>query len=83
TIEVTYQVKVNSVPTPNIVYNQSDLVYSYQPDPNNSELKGSILFQSKINSLPPSTNIDNSSCVSFGYRYNQYGYIREKTIFSN
>ncbi|MDB3084653.1 hypothetical protein C4097_08830 [Clostridioides difficile] len=42
-----------------------------------------ILFQSKINSLPPSTNIDNSSCVSFGYRYNQYGYIREKTIFSN
>ncbi|MDO7203734.1 DUF11 domain-containing protein [Paraclostridium bifermentans] len=42
TIEVLYQVKVNSVPNPNIVYNQSDLVYSYQPDPNGNILTNTI-----------------------------------------
>ena len=42
-----------------------------------------IVFQAKVNSLPPSTKVANASCISFGYIYNQYGYLREKTIFSN
>ncbi|MHC1747974.1 MAG: hypothetical protein AB9856_06220 [Cellulosilyticaceae bacterium] len=32
-IEVTYQTKVITVPSPNLVYNQSQLIYSYLPDP--------------------------------------------------
>ncbi|MCR8746291.1 DUF7507 domain-containing protein [Romboutsia lituseburensis] len=42
-----------------------------------------IVFESKVNSLSPSTKVNNLSCVSFGYIYNQYGYLREQTIFSN
>lgn len=42
-----------------------------------------IVFQAKVNSLPPSTKVSNISCITFGYIYNQYGYLREKTIFSN
>ncbi|MBU3191605.1 DUF11 domain-containing protein [Clostridium bowmanii] len=34
TIVVTYQALVNSVPIPNVVLNNSELVYSYKPDPN-------------------------------------------------
>lgn len=42
-----------------------------------------IAFKSKVKSLPPSTKISNISCISFGYVFNQYGYLRKKTIFSN
>lgn len=42
-----------------------------------------IIFQCKVNSLPASTKVYNNSCISFGYIFNQYGYLREKTIFSN
>jgi uncharacterized repeat protein (TIGR01451 family) len=42
-----------------------------------------IIFQAKLNSLPASTKVTNVSCISFGYVFNQYGYLREKTIFSN
>ncbi|MEG0295193.1 MAG: hypothetical protein RR620_00660 [Clostridium sp.] len=42
-----------------------------------------IVFQSKVNSLPPSTTVKNVSFVSFGYIYNQYGYLKVKTITSN
>lgn len=42
TVEVTFQAKVNSVPSPNIIYNQSDLVYSYQPDPTGNILTNTI-----------------------------------------
>ncbi|MCU9814245.1 hypothetical protein [Paraclostridium sp. AKS73] len=42
TVEVTFQAKVNSVPSPNIIYNQSDLVYSYQPDPDGNILTNTI-----------------------------------------
>ncbi|GFZ30003.1 hypothetical protein CSC2_05290 [Clostridium zeae] len=42
-----------------------------------------IVFQAKVNSLPASTKVTNVSCISFGYIYNQFGYLREKTIFSN
>ncbi|MEG2983643.1 MAG: hypothetical protein RR835_03005 [Peptostreptococcaceae bacterium] len=42
-----------------------------------------ILFQVKVNSLPASTKVTNISCITFGYIFNQYGYLREKTIFSN
>ncbi len=42
-----------------------------------------IVFDVKVNSLPPSTKVTNSSLISFGYIFNQYGYLREKTIVSN
>lgn len=42
-----------------------------------------IIFQSKLNSLPASTKVNNMSCISFGYIFNQYGYLYKKTIFSN
>ncbi|MGL6105485.1 DUF7507 domain-containing protein, partial [Romboutsia sp.] len=35
-IEVSFQVKVNTVPTPNIMYNQGNLTYGYKPDPDGS-----------------------------------------------
>ena len=34
TVVVTFQARVNSVPTPNVVFNYSGLIYSYKPDPN-------------------------------------------------
>ncbi|GKU25135.1 DUF7507 domain-containing protein [Clostridium folliculivorans] len=42
-----------------------------------------IAFQAKVNSLPPSTKISNISLITFGYVFNQYDYLREKTLFSN
>lgn len=42
-----------------------------------------IVFQAKVNSLPASTKITNVSFISYGYVYNQYGYLREKTAISN
>lgn len=42
TIEVTFQAKVNSVPNPNIITNQSSLLYSYKPDPTGSTLTNTI-----------------------------------------
>ena len=42
-----------------------------------------ITFQAKVNALPSSTKVTNISCITFAYMYNQYGYLREKTIFSN
>lgn len=42
-----------------------------------------IVFQSIVNSLPASTKVSNVSTITFGYVFNQYGYLREKTIFSN
>ncbi|URZ17985.1 DUF7507 domain-containing protein [Clostridium felsineum] len=42
TINVTFQTKVDSVPNPNIIYNSSNLVYSYKPDPNGNPLTNTI-----------------------------------------
>jgi uncharacterized repeat protein (TIGR01451 family) len=42
TINVSFQVRVNSVPTPNIIYNSSNLVYSYKPDPTGNAITSSI-----------------------------------------
>ena len=42
-VEVGFQVTVNQVPNPNIVYNQSSLVYSYKPDPTGNTLTNSII----------------------------------------
>lgn len=42
TIEVSFQAKVNSVPIPNIIYNKSDLVYSYQPNPDGNVLTDTV-----------------------------------------
>lgn len=42
-----------------------------------------IIFQCSVNSLPVSTKVNNISCITFGYIFNQYGYLRERTIFSN
>lgn len=42
-----------------------------------------IVFQVKVNSLPASTKVNNVSCVTFGYIFNQYGYQYKNTIFSN
>ncbi len=41
-VEVKYKVKVLTRPNPNIVYNQSDLVYNYLPDPNGSQISNTI-----------------------------------------
>lgn len=42
TIEVTFQAKVNSLPTPNIIYNSGNIVYNYQPDPNGGVLTNTV-----------------------------------------
>ena len=42
-----------------------------------------IVFQSKVNSLPASTKVSDLSCITYGYIFNQYGYMRERTLFSN
>lgn len=42
-----------------------------------------IIFGSKVNSLPASTKVSNVSCITFGYIFNQYGYERKRTVFSN
>lgn len=42
-----------------------------------------IVFQSQVNSLPASTKVENVSFISYGYIFNQYGYMREKTAASN
>lgn len=42
-----------------------------------------IVFQFKVNSLPASTKVNNISCITFSYIFNQYGYYRKKTTFSN
>ncbi|WP_252234457.1 hypothetical protein [Clostridium sp. ZS1] len=42
-----------------------------------------IVFQCKVNSLPASTKVSNVSFVTFGYIFNQYGYLRKKTKVSN
>ena len=41
-VTVTFQARVNSVPTPNIIYNSSELIYSYKPDPNGSPITNTI-----------------------------------------
>ncbi|HBJ1648147.1 TPA: DUF11 domain-containing protein [Clostridium botulinum] len=41
-VEVTYEVNVLTLPNPNIVYNASNLVYSYLPDPNGQALTGTL-----------------------------------------
>lgn len=42
-----------------------------------------ITFQTKLDRLPPSGKVSNRSAITFGYVFNQYGYLREKTIPSN
>lgn len=42
-VNVTFQVKVNSVPNPNIIYNNSELIYSYKPDPNEAPITDTII----------------------------------------
>lgn len=42
TVEITFQAKVNNLPSPNIIYNNSSLVYSYKPDPNGNVLSNTI-----------------------------------------
>ncbi|SHJ40708.1 conserved repeat domain-containing protein [Clostridium cavendishii DSM 21758] len=42
-----------------------------------------IKFSVTVNSLPPSTKIENSSLVTFNYMFNQYPALIEKTIMSN
>lgn len=42
-----------------------------------------IVFQAKVNSIPSSTKINNIAFATFGYYFNQLGYLRKKTIASN
>lgn len=42
-----------------------------------------IVFQAKVNTIPPSTKVNNISFVTFGYMYNQFEYLRKKTVASN
>lgn len=54
TINVTFQVKVNGIPTQNIINNNSALTYSYKPDPNGSSLTNTITsntVQTTINKI--------------------------------
>ncbi|NMM62655.1 DUF11 domain-containing protein [Clostridium sp. P21] len=41
-IEVTFQAKVKTLPSPNIICNNSSLVYSYKPDPNGINLTNTV-----------------------------------------
>lgn len=91
TTNVLFQDKVNqyssfvagSVTINGTVYEDYDPTVGIPLSDMNVGVTNEITFQSKINSIPPSTKINNVSCVSFGYIYNQYGYLREQTIFSN
>lgn len=52
TVEVTFQAKVNSVPNPNIIYNQATINCNYKPDPNGNTLIESVdtnIVQTSIN----------------------------------
>ncbi|MGG7178367.1 hypothetical protein ACQPU1_12270 [Clostridium paraputrificum] len=42
-----------------------------------------IVFQVKVNSLPISNKISNLCFVTFGYLFDQYGYLRKNTVVSN
>lgn len=42
-----------------------------------------IVFQAKINSIPASKKVTNICFATFGYNYNQFQYLRKKTIASN
>lgn len=42
-----------------------------------------VKFSVTVNSLPPSTKIENSSLVTFSYNFNQYPALIEKTVMSN
>ncbi|SFA96785.1 DUF7507 domain-containing protein [Clostridium frigidicarnis] len=42
TINVTFAAKVVSVPNPNIVYNTSELIYDYLPDPNKTHITNTV-----------------------------------------
>ncbi|RDY28493.1 DUF11 domain-containing protein [Romboutsia weinsteinii] len=75
---VNGSVVIDGVSYPNYDPTQGISLPNLEPN-NNTE----IILQSKVNSLPPSTKVTNDSCISFGYIFDQYGYIREKTIFSN
>ena len=41
-VEVTFQAKVNALPIPNIIYNNSSLVYGYKPDPAGNTISNTI-----------------------------------------
>lgn len=49
-INVTFQAKINTRPTPNIIYNQANLVYSYKPDPNGITLTNTI-FTNEVQTI--------------------------------
>ncbi|MCJ7691170.1 MAG: hypothetical protein MUO60_17905, partial [Clostridiaceae bacterium] len=53
TVVITYQARVINVPTPNIILNYSELIYSYLPDPNG----GSITTTVTSNSVQTTINI--------------------------
>lgn len=42
-----------------------------------------IVFQAKVNSIPSSVKINNIAFLTFGYNFNQSGYLRKKTTASN
>lgn len=42
-----------------------------------------IVFQAKVNSIPASKKVTNICFATFGYNYNQFEYLRKKTIASN
>ncbi|EDT76997.1 DUF11 domain-containing protein [Clostridium butyricum] len=69
-IVVTYQVKVNSVPTPNILYNASSLTYSFYPDPNGNALTNTV----SSNTVSTTVNVLNFTIVkSVDKAYAQIG----------
>lgn len=43
TINVKFRARVLRVPTPNVVYNQSQLTYDYQPDPNGNHITSTVM----------------------------------------
>lgn len=58
-VVVTYQINVNSVPTPNIIYNSSSLTYSFYADPNGNSLTNTVIS----NTVSTTVNVLNFSIV--------------------
>ena len=63
TVNVTFQAKVNSSPTPNIIYNTSQLVYSYRPNPNEAPVTDTLI-SNRVDTIINNTNFSITKSVN-------------------
>jgi uncharacterized repeat protein (TIGR01451 family) len=75
TVNVSFQATVNSVPNPNIIYNVSELVYNYKPDPNGAPVT-ETLTSNKVQTI-----INNLSFDFIKYVDKAYAVIGEYLIY--